>query len=72
MRADQQHFVVTFVAAPGTDDPVRALKALLKRSLRTFGLRCVDAREQAAPDGPAVQIINEFRGLMSPSDSRGA
>jgi hypothetical protein len=71
MRADQQHFVVTFVAAPGTDG-IRSLRALLKRSLRAYGLRCVDAREQAPPDEPAIGTIEQFRGLTSPSRPHGA
>ena len=31
-------------------DPVRALRALLKVSLRRFGLRCVSARESSSED----------------------
>jgi len=37
-------FRIELVARPGVD-AVRALKALLKIALRTFELRCIEARE---------------------------
>ena len=37
-------FRIELVARPGVD-AVRALKSLLKVALRTFHLRCVEARE---------------------------
>ena len=50
MTDDQQQrvFVVSLVAAPGTD-PILALRALLKIALRRFKLRCIDVREEVIP-----------------------
>ena len=39
-----QVFTIELVARPGVDG-VRALKSLLKVALRTFQLRCIEARE---------------------------
>jgi hypothetical protein len=37
-------FTVRFRAEPGVNDPIKALRALLKIALRRLGLRAVDAR----------------------------
>jgi hypothetical protein len=37
-------FIVTFAATPGVD-AIKALRALLKSALRTYGLRATDVRE---------------------------
>ena len=38
-------FMLTLVAKPGSDDPIRAIRWLLKVALRRFQLRCVNMRE---------------------------
>lgn len=38
-------FTVVLRPSPGCDDPIRALRALLKRALRSYGLRCVGLRQ---------------------------
>jgi hypothetical protein len=38
-------FMLTLVAKPGSDDPIRAIRWLLKVALRRFQLRCVEMRE---------------------------
>jgi hypothetical protein len=57
-----QQFLIVLASAPGVsnDAAVRSLRALLKASLRQFGLRCVSA-ERTAPkdvreDGPESTI----------------
>lgn len=53
-----QQFVLVLAAAPGVsnDAAVRSLRALLKASLRAYGLRCVSAertgQESVREDGP--------------------
>jgi hypothetical protein len=45
--SERMKFVVTFTAAPGADNAhaVRALRWLLKRARRQYGLVATDARE---------------------------
>jgi hypothetical protein len=38
-------FMLTLVAKPGCDDPIRAIRWLLKVALRRFQLRCTSMRE---------------------------
>jgi len=38
-------FMLTLVAKPGSDDPIRAIRWLLKVALRRFQLRCTNMRE---------------------------
>jgi hypothetical protein len=38
-------FVLRLRPEPRVTDPVRALRSALKRLLRSYGLRCVDIRE---------------------------
>jgi hypothetical protein len=38
-------FVVEFIPGPGCIDPIKALRTVLKIAGRSFGLRCVSARE---------------------------
>jgi hypothetical protein len=38
-------FILNFEPTPSCEDPVRALRALLKRALRDWGLRCTHAIE---------------------------
>jgi hypothetical protein len=52
MTTDQRDriFMLTLVAKaspakPGSDDPIRAIRWLLKVALRRFQLRCVEMRE---------------------------
>jgi hypothetical protein len=42
-------YVLRLVAQPGVD-AVRALRLLLKRALRSYGLKCVDLREEQIAD----------------------
>ena len=44
LPAGSQVFMIELVARPGVDG-IRALRALLKIALRTFQLRCIEARE---------------------------
>ena len=44
LPAGSQVFMIELVAKPGTDG-VRALRALIKIALRSFDLRCIEARE---------------------------
>jgi hypothetical protein len=46
MIDDWPLFVVTFCAEPGCPDPIRALRALLKRAPRDQPLKCVDLAER--------------------------
>jgi hypothetical protein len=55
-------FVVTFVAAPGIDG-VRALRWLLKRARRQYGLVAIDAREVEIPADASNQIADAFANL---------
>lgn len=43
MASDRPTFLLTFRPEPGVDNPIRALRALLKMALRRHGLRCVSA-----------------------------
>jgi hypothetical protein len=54
-REQSTVFVVTLKPTIAGIDSIRALRAVLKFSLRRFGLKCVDAREIQSPDddGPA-------------------
>lgn len=47
----RQQFLIVLAAAPGVsnDAAVRSLRALLKASLRQFGLRCVSAERTSQP-----------------------
>jgi hypothetical protein len=49
-----KQFILTFKTINGTDDAtaLRGLRALLKRALRSYGLRCV-ACEEILPAHPA-------------------
>jgi hypothetical protein len=38
-------FTLMLVAKPGGEDPIRAIRWLLKVALRRFQLRCVEMRE---------------------------
>jgi hypothetical protein len=51
LRHPETTFAVTFRALPGVDG-VHALRAMLKRALRGYGLRCIDAYE-VSPACPA-------------------
>ena len=48
MTADRPVFVIKLRPEPGVD-AVRALRALLKSSLRHFGLRCVSLAAEQTP-----------------------
>jgi hypothetical protein len=54
-------FIVTFTAAPGVDG-IRALRWLLKRARRQYGLVAVDAHEERMPDA-RDQIAGAFAQL---------
>jgi hypothetical protein len=43
MITDRPTFIVHFRPEPGVDDPIRALRLLLKTASRRYGLRCVNA-----------------------------
>lgn len=38
-------FIVELTPEPGTDDPIRMLRGLLKIALRRFHLKCTDVKE---------------------------
>jgi hypothetical protein len=46
--AERPLFVLVLRPEPDVADPIRALKAALKRLWRSYGLRCVDVREERA------------------------
>ena len=53
VTTDRRRYVLVLQPEPGVD-PIRALRWILKRSLRQFGMKCVDIREaecQSAGDG---------------------
>jgi hypothetical protein len=51
-------FVVHLVPTPDCTDPVKALRELLKRALRSWGLRCVTLSEvNQEQSGNGNQII---------------
>jgi hypothetical protein len=56
-----ERFIVTFAPLPGVNG-VRALRWLLKRARRQYGLVAVDAREERTPD-VSNQIADAFTGL---------
>jgi hypothetical protein len=64
---ERSRFVVTFMPAPGTDG-VRALRWLLKRARRQYGLIAIDAREiQDTPTtviGAFGQLQRDVRGRL--------
>jgi hypothetical protein len=62
MNAPRPHFTVTFTPMPGIDG-VRALRWLLKRARRQYGLITVDAREEPPPADVSNQIADAFAGL---------
>jgi len=45
---DERVFQLLLIAKPG-DNPIRAIRWLLKIALRRFQLRCIDLREAAPP-----------------------
>ena len=58
---DRQAFVITLRPEKHCLDPIRALRAVLKRSLRDHGMRCISIRPQAAsadnsPMGESTEI----------------
>jgi hypothetical protein len=55
-------FVVTFMPVPGVNG-VRALRWLLKRAKRQYGLVAVDAREEASTPDVSNQIAETFDQL---------
>jgi hypothetical protein len=48
MQTERPTFVVHFRPEPDCADPIKALRALLKRALRSWGLRCVTLSEVKA------------------------
>ena len=63
-------FVVTLVVKPSADDPIRALRGLLKVALRRYGLRCIEAREVTSDSGESspppvyVACMTERTGVV--------
>jgi hypothetical protein len=55
-------FTVTFTALPGVDG-IRALRWLLKRARRQYGLVAVDAREEPARVDISNRVADAFAGL---------
>jgi hypothetical protein len=47
--SERPTFIVHLRPEPGVEDPIRSLRHFLKRALRSWGLRCVDIREERAP-----------------------
>ena len=45
MITDRPTFILHFRPEPGVDDPIRALRLLLKTASRRYGLRCVNAKD---------------------------
>jgi hypothetical protein len=43
-------YVVTLQPLANVTDPIKALRALLKRALRSYGLKCISLREEPAGD----------------------
>lgn len=62
-RASQQIFTLTLVAERG-GDAIRGLRWLLKRALRAYGLRCIDARQVNDID---ARQVNEIAGPSRPA-----
>ena len=54
-KPSKQRFQITFEASGKCEPPeaVRRLRALLKASLRSYGLRCVDCRPASKPEDGA-------------------
>jgi hypothetical protein len=50
-RAARPTFTIVLRAEPHVTDPVRALRAALKRLLRSYGLRAVSVEQKPANDG---------------------
>jgi hypothetical protein len=49
-------FVLTLVAAPGSD-AIRSLRSLLKIALRRFGLRCLSIEELAESGAKSAERV---------------
>jgi len=43
MITERPIFIVHLRPEPGVDDPIRALRLLLKTALRRYGMRCLNA-----------------------------
>jgi len=50
VTTDRRRYVLVLQPEPGVD-PIRALRWILKRSLRQFGMKCVDIREAERASG---------------------
>jgi hypothetical protein len=48
---DRSTFTVQFRPEPDVEDPIRALRMLLKAALRRFGLRAIDAHDDGDRHG---------------------
>jgi hypothetical protein len=46
MQTERPTFVVHLRPEADCTDPIKALRELLKRALRNWGLRCIDCREE--------------------------
>jgi hypothetical protein len=49
MTDSRRVFVLRLIAQPGVD-AVKALRQLPKRALRSYGLKCIDLREERTED----------------------
>jgi hypothetical protein len=45
--SEREMFVITLRAERNVPDPIRSLRALLKATLRRYGMRCIDIRRHA-------------------------
>jgi hypothetical protein len=71
MSTARPRYLVTLEAMPGATPGDARLRLFLKRALRGFGLRCLDAREvDGAPPAPAVDSAR-IGGGPTPSAGRG-
>jgi hypothetical protein len=51
--SDRPRYTIILEPEKHVMDPTRALRAALKRLLRTYGLKCISVEEKQALDGEA-------------------
>jgi hypothetical protein len=60
-KNDRRGFIIHLIPEPDCTDPIKALRELLKRALRSWGLRCVALSEvNHDRDGPIDRPESEI------------
>ena len=56
MTTEPPTYVVRFQPEDGAD-PIKALRRILKTSLRQFGMKCIDIREEAREETDRRRLV---------------